>query len=166
MERAYTVAELDALRRAVDAKWMYDSYHGPKFDRAGFAQGRSWFGSERTQEVEHLVRTHLLAGHTAEDLLASEHKPTQDENEARWAREDEAKAAQYAMMLEFQLDHDRHQRCYRDDVVEDPKPDRTEDQKPTNPIHRNPPAPIDEGYGVIIVGLILIALTALAAFMG
>lgn len=65
-ERSYTVRELDDLRSVVERKWLYGSY--------GFRDGcsRSYNEVEKTKCVEELVRTHMLAGHTAQDLLASE----------------------------------------------------------------------------------------------
>lgn len=67
MERTYTVAEVDALRHVVNNKWLFGSYQG-------FSSGmsRTYKEAERVACVEEMVRTHMLAGHTAEDLYASE----------------------------------------------------------------------------------------------
>jgi hypothetical protein len=67
-ERKYSVSELDALRRAIEHKWPWGTYNpiGP----SGFS--RSYHEEEKTKATEELVRTHMLAGHTAEDLYASE----------------------------------------------------------------------------------------------
>lgn len=71
-ERAYTVREIDALRAAVEKKWLFGSYN--PWDRAdgGSICSRSYRGEEKAAAVEEMVRTHMLAGHTAEDLYASE----------------------------------------------------------------------------------------------
>ena len=70
MERSYTVHELEALRRVVENKYLWGSY-GP------FCSGssRSYREDEKIKAVEEQVRTHMLAGHTADDLLASERLP-------------------------------------------------------------------------------------------
>lgn len=73
-ERAYTVKELDALRECCRTKWMY-GYCTMEAVCANRAQGRSYKETELIQCVEELVRTHMLAGHTAQDLYASE-QPT------------------------------------------------------------------------------------------
>ena len=96
MERKYSVAEIDALRKVVEQKWLWGRYSGPpRFprnvtpqtpytDKFGNSYGspievpwgvssRVYKETEKTAAVEQLVvRTHMLAGHTAEDLLASE----------------------------------------------------------------------------------------------
>ena len=69
-ERAYTVAELDALRRAVETKWLWGSYCPQWSGTTGMS--RSYNEQDKAKSVEELVRTHMLAGHTAEDLYASE----------------------------------------------------------------------------------------------
>lgn len=66
-ERAYTVSELDALRSAVESKWLFGAYR-----TRGITYGRSYKEAEKAACVEELVRTHMMAGHTAEDLYASE----------------------------------------------------------------------------------------------
>lgn len=68
MERAYTVAEIDALRNAAGNKWLWGSYRGPRGDGCS----RSYQEAERVRCVEDMVRTHMIAGHTAADLYASE----------------------------------------------------------------------------------------------
>lgn len=70
--RAYTVKELDDLRSVVESKWLFGSYY-PWNDDV-WRQGRTYDPTEKTKAVEELVRTHMLAGHTAEDLLNSETK--------------------------------------------------------------------------------------------
>ena len=66
MERTYTVREVDALRSACESKWLFSSYRG----RSGAS--RAYKEDEKTRCVEEIVRTHMQAGHTAEDLYASE----------------------------------------------------------------------------------------------
>lgn len=67
-EKRYSVSELEALRQAVENKWLYGSYRLP----TGSAFSRSYREEEKTKAVEEIVRTHMIAGHTAEDLHASE----------------------------------------------------------------------------------------------
>lgn len=76
--RAYTIKELDALRNAVRNKELWGSYGGPDPVPVGqVANGcsRSFKPDELTRVVEEQVRTYMLAGHTAQDLLASEKRP-------------------------------------------------------------------------------------------
>lgn len=54
-ERAYTVTELIALRRAVRALIVINI-------------SQPYREAERTIEAEAIVQTHMLAGHVAEDL--------------------------------------------------------------------------------------------------
>lgn len=68
-ERAYTVTEIDALRRAVENKWLFGFY---SFGTRGGGASRCYDEVEKTQCVEAILRTHMLAGQTAEDLYASE----------------------------------------------------------------------------------------------
>ena len=70
MERAYTVKELDALRAAIRNRQLWGSYRGPVMN--GQQSYNIPSQSELTAVVESQVRTHMLAGHTAEDLIASE----------------------------------------------------------------------------------------------
>jgi hypothetical protein len=67
-ERAYTVRELDELREVVEHKWVWGSYR----PLPGVRQSRTYSPREKTKCVEELVRTHMIAGHTAEDLIKSE----------------------------------------------------------------------------------------------
>ncbi len=64
----YSVAELDALRRCVEMKYLYGTYDCPQ----NGGMSRCFIANEKEKAVEERVRTHMLAGHTAEDLLASE----------------------------------------------------------------------------------------------
>lgn len=65
-ERKYSVREIASLRSAVENKYLYGSYTG------GTGMSRTYMASEKENAVEQRVRTHMLAGHTAEDLYASE----------------------------------------------------------------------------------------------
>jgi len=69
-ERKYSVSEINELRRAVEYKWLFGSYT-PHFNEGGSCS-RSYHEEEKTKAVEEIVRTHMIAGHTAEDLYASE----------------------------------------------------------------------------------------------
>ena len=75
-ERAYTVRELDELRQAVERKWFWGAYRipltPPNADGYSVRLGRTHKGAESDIAIEQIVRTHMLAGHTAADLLASE----------------------------------------------------------------------------------------------
>jgi hypothetical protein len=66
MSRSYTVHEIDRLRVACDHMFLYGCYRG----RSGYS--RAYQSADRIKAVEEMVRTHMLAGHTADDLLASE----------------------------------------------------------------------------------------------
>ncbi len=72
-DRSYTIAELDALREVVEHKFLYGQFR-PRSTRQ--IQAHCWSRPYREEDkiahVEQQVRTHMLAGHTAEDLLASE----------------------------------------------------------------------------------------------
>lgn len=70
-DRAYTVAEIDALRDACQNKWTWGVYSLSDLPMKGGMCGRGWRGSERDVAVEAMVRTHMLAGHTAADLKKS-----------------------------------------------------------------------------------------------
>jgi hypothetical protein len=70
--RAYTVHELDALRRAVEDRWLF----GSSVPSRGWRMSRQHRAEEKAKCVEELVRTHMQAGHTAQDLL------NEDKNEA------------------------------------------------------------------------------------
>lgn len=66
-ERKYSVAELDDLRQTVENKYLFGTY---SLSRSG--SSRSYREDEKVKAVEEMVRTHMLAGHTAEDLRASD----------------------------------------------------------------------------------------------
>ena len=64
--RSYTVAEIDDLRSVVRDKNLYGNYNG-SYDRC-----RSHSETDVVLEVEAVVRTHMLAGHDADQLRASD----------------------------------------------------------------------------------------------
>ncbi len=75
-DRAYTVTELDALRRVIRRKATWGRYDGdlpmPK-DAVTFVQRAHTYAPDVLNRiVEEQARTHMIAGHTAEDLLASD----------------------------------------------------------------------------------------------
>jgi hypothetical protein len=66
--RAYTVKELDELRDVCSRKWLFGCYQ----IGSGFQVSRTYSGGEKTMAIEEMVRTHMVAGHTAQDLIESE----------------------------------------------------------------------------------------------
>lgn len=64
LPRSYTVTEIDALRNLCERKFLFGSYQLPKMGGAS----RSYNEIEKYTAVEEMVRTHMFAGHTAEDL--------------------------------------------------------------------------------------------------
>lgn len=68
-ERAYTVAEIDALRQAHRDKYLFGTFRPVG---AGGRTSRIYREQEVAVLVEQQVRTSMLAGHTAEDLRQSE----------------------------------------------------------------------------------------------
>lgn len=69
-ERRYSVSELNNLRRAVENKWLFGNY-GPDQSMQS-RMSRSYREEEKIKAVEEIVRTHMISGHTADDLYASE----------------------------------------------------------------------------------------------
>jgi len=69
VEKTYTVKEIDALKRVHENKYLYGRY-SPVFSSGGFS--RSYMAAEKDSYVEGATRTSMMAGHTAEDLIASE----------------------------------------------------------------------------------------------
>jgi hypothetical protein len=68
--RAYTVSELDALRQVVEHRWLFGTYG--RLPGSGSRISRGFQEADKTRAIEEIVRTHMLAGHTAADLLKSE----------------------------------------------------------------------------------------------
>lgn len=75
--RAYTLAEIDQLRAVVKTEYLFGLYAG----RPG-RMSRSYQEVELNQIVEERVRTFMLAGVTADDLL-NEEKRKSDETQAQ-----------------------------------------------------------------------------------
>ena len=67
-DRRYTVAEIDALRGVVEMKFLFGTYNL----LSGCHNSRAYRAEEKEKAVEERVRTHMLAGHTAQDLIDSE----------------------------------------------------------------------------------------------
>lgn len=76
-DRKYSVVEIDDLRRAVEYKYLFGRY-SPVFRGGGMS--RCYREEEKSVAVEQMVRTHMLAGHTAGDMIASE-TPTAPQSE-------------------------------------------------------------------------------------
>ncbi len=77
MEKSYTVKEIDELRYAVEKRWLYGTTYHPLSQTIQTDRGevlwvginsRDYKNDEKTIEVEQLLRTHMLAGHTAQDI--------------------------------------------------------------------------------------------------
>lgn len=66
-EKRYTAAEVSELRRAVENKYLYGRYGGPL---GTHGRSRAYRESDMVAAVEEMVRTHMMAGHVAADLLA------------------------------------------------------------------------------------------------
>lgn len=64
MSRAYTVEELDDLRWAVRERLQWGNANGPNL-----GPGESMMSYSYSEKgLEEQVRTHMLAGHTGDDL--------------------------------------------------------------------------------------------------
>jgi hypothetical protein len=66
--RTYTVHELEDLRRVMENKYLFGTYG---LTRHG-GMSRSYMEADKVKAVEEMVRTAILAGHTAEDYRLSE----------------------------------------------------------------------------------------------
>lgn len=83
-ERAYTVQEIDALRRVVENDELWGRYSGPidtsvtttnpdgSWQTVSTGCSRAYKPHELAMTVQYRVRTYMLAGLTAADLLESE----------------------------------------------------------------------------------------------
>lgn len=66
--RKYSVQEIDELRHLVENQYLWGSYSGPsQFSNGGMS--RSYSETEKAKVVEEQVRTWMLAGKTAKDLM-------------------------------------------------------------------------------------------------
>jgi len=68
MERKYTVSEIDDLRRVCDDRFLW----GTSKRHPGMHSSRVYDPVERSNAVENMVRTYMLAGITAEDIRAED----------------------------------------------------------------------------------------------
>jgi hypothetical protein len=66
--REYSPHEVDALRAAVKNKFWWGRYGGP----VGDATSRVSNERDSASVIEEQIRTHMFAGHTAENLTASD----------------------------------------------------------------------------------------------
>ena len=66
---AYTVQEIDALRRVCGDRFVYGTFR-PK-DTAG-RMSMPYIANEKVIAVEEMVRTYMAAGVTAEDILKAD----------------------------------------------------------------------------------------------
>ncbi len=85
MERAYTVTEIDDLRRLCRNKWLFGS-----FTTVPTGWSRSYKESDMDKGVEELVRTYMLAGLTADAIraqVAEQNKPETPDGEGQVKRE-------------------------------------------------------------------------------
>lgn len=64
--RRYSVAEIDDLRVAVRNKILHRNYNGSYESSGGYRE------IEVMKQVEEMVRTHMMAGHDAGQLRASD----------------------------------------------------------------------------------------------
>ena len=70
--RQYTITEIDALRRLAKRKFErgYYAHHDVCLENAGRSPGSGH--QDLTMYVEETVRTHMMAGLTAPDIIAQE----------------------------------------------------------------------------------------------
>lgn len=71
--RAYTVHEIDALRSACEARYLY----GTTRMSQGSQMSRVFRQDEKAKEVEEMARTYMLAGITAEDIYRADNPPSE-----------------------------------------------------------------------------------------
>lgn len=65
VNRHYTVSELDDLRRVVEDRLLF----GTSYNDGRGRVSRQYSKHELEKQVEEQVRTHMIAGHTAQDIL-------------------------------------------------------------------------------------------------
>lgn len=78
MARKYSVDEIDALRNAVNNRYLWGNAKGPfcVTEGGGSYSSRSFNETDRVKTVEEQVRTYMLAGITGPDLCkADSHSP-------------------------------------------------------------------------------------------
>jgi len=64
MSRSYTVSEIDALRRAVESRYLFGTS-----TPIGNCASISYHERDKVTVVEQHIQTYMLAGVTAEDLI-------------------------------------------------------------------------------------------------
>lgn len=69
-ERSYTVKEIDELRQACEDRWLFGTSAVK-----GNQQSRGYRPEEKAVAVEAIVRTHMIAGHVAQDLIDADSRP-------------------------------------------------------------------------------------------
>lgn len=67
-ERAYTVDEIDQMRRAVEFRWLYGMKPSERPDGVDCLSSFSHQASDRIKAVDEQLRTYMLAGIAPEDL--------------------------------------------------------------------------------------------------
>lgn len=72
-QSSYTVNEIDELRRLIEHKYLFGSYLPPK-EVPRMLTSRAYYEKDKVNHVESNVRTAMLAGHRAQDLIDSEAK--------------------------------------------------------------------------------------------
>lgn len=70
IRREYTPKEIEDLRRVLEIKFLHGTYQIQHRD--GGIHSRAFFEKDKTAFVENAIRTHMMAGHTAQDLRDSE----------------------------------------------------------------------------------------------
>lgn len=74
-ERAYTVREIDDLRRAVTERFLWGNANGPVTTEGVWVQSSVYKEETKAKVVEEQVRTYMLAGITGEDLRKADKRP-------------------------------------------------------------------------------------------
>lgn len=69
MTRKYSVHEINELRQCLEHKYLFGWYFPP---RGVGGVSKSYNENTMAAVVESRLQTHMLAGHTAEDLMESE----------------------------------------------------------------------------------------------
>lgn len=72
-DRSYTVDEIDALRYALEERFVWGSSLGPNTSMSS-GLGRSYQKQDMIATVEAQLRTFMLAGVTAEDIFAEDRR--------------------------------------------------------------------------------------------
>ena len=81
-ERTYTVKEIDDLRSVCETRYLY----GSTVLNGGMRMSRGYRERDKVLAVEEMVRTHMVAGHTAQDIIDADNTK-QHERERRIAEQ-------------------------------------------------------------------------------